>query len=114
MHVDLVGWTDSDGAKDRIRARVHERDERVHDSIEEVERIGAPKRERERALDRQVLRRELAHDDVHVRDRREGDRERHNVQVRLGQPCEHRRDERRHRGLADPADREGREGHAQL
>ena len=114
VHVELVSGTDADPTQDRVRASVHEGDERIHEPVEEVERIGAPERERDRALDRKILRRQLADHDMDVRDHSERQRERDHVQERVGQPVEDRFEQRGDGRLAKPSDRQRAERHAEL
>src|SRR6185503_13686951 len=109
--------TDAERADDAVRAPRDEPVERTHEPVEEVKRYRTEQRDPERALDREVLRRELADDDVQVRERDERDREREHVIEglhRVAKPAEERTDERRDGGLADPADREGGERDAKL
>ena len=79
VNVHVVARADPSDPEDRVRASVHEPDERVHHAVEEIERVGAPERESERALDREVLRCQLPHHDVQIGDDPEGQGEREDL-----------------------------------
>ena len=114
MDVHLIRRANAGDPEDRVRARVHQCDERIHHPVEEVQRVRAPERESERTLYRKVLGGELADDDVQVGDDAERQREGDDLEKRRGQPCEHRREQCRDRRLTDPADSERAKRHAQL
>jgi hypothetical protein len=117
VNVERALRSDPERTDDAVRALGDEPVEGTDDPVEEVERIGAQQSDTERALDGEVLRRQLADDDVQVRDDHERDGEREHVEERLRrvtEPAEEWGDERRDRGLADPADRQRRERDAEL
>ena len=85
VHAQLVGRTDADPREDRVRAHVHHRDERVHEPVEDVKGVGRPQGKRQRALDGEVLRRELPDHRRDVRHDREGDNEREDLESGVGE-----------------------------
>ena len=114
MNVDLVRRTDPRDAEDRVRTGVHERYERVHHPVEEVERVGTPEGQGKRTLDRQVFGCELPNNDVQVRDNAERQGEREHLEQGVRQPSKEGSEQRCDRGLADPANGQRAERHTKL
>src|SRR6266849_6657772 len=114
VDVEVRARLDADPAQECVRAVVDEPDEREHEAVKQVQRVRAQQGELDRPLEREVLRRQFANDDVDIGDHAERKREGDDVKHRLRKPPEDRRDERRDRRFADPTDRQRREGHAEL
>ena len=113
----FAGRLEADHPQQAARRLVEQPDRREADPVEDVERHRDPQGGRLRSPDRERLRSQFADHDVQHRDADEGHREAHRVHQRVGGARDllhQRRDDPAEGGLTHPAERQAREGDAEL
>ena len=112
----LRGFLYATQAQNASRGRVEQPVERIEHDVRGIQRIGDPLRDRHGPADRKRLRHLLADHDMQGGEHQEPCQERGEVESGFRQPqrLEKRSEQRRDRGLADPAEAERGHGDAKL